>query len=165
MTNLLDFDLSQFKQWLKENDEKQFGADQVFDWIYKGVWDFKSMKNIPSVLCHKLEKNFYIEIPDIVDKYVSKKDGTTKFLYRFNDGNIIESVVMKYEYGYSICVSTQVGCSMGCKFCASTIGGLIRNLTSGEIISEVLVAQKVEKEFQMLFLWEAVNRCRTMIML
>lgn len=142
MINLMDYDLSQFKQWLKENNEKQFRADQVFDWIYKDVWNFSLMKNIPSALREKLESNFYFGIPEIVDKYVSEKDGTTKFLYRFSDGNIIEAVVMKYEYGYSICVSTQVGCSMGCKFCASTIGGMIRNLTSGEILSEVLVAQK-----------------------
>lgn len=142
MYNILDFNLQTLKAWMKENKESEFRAKQVFDWIYKNIWDFEKMNNIPKSIKEKLKKSFYIDIPEIVHMYKSELDDTFKFLYKYRDGNIIESVVMKYKHGNSICVSTQIGCRMGCKFCASTIEGIVRNLSSGEILSQILKAQE-----------------------
>lgn len=143
MNNLLDYTLEDLQNWMKENNEAKFRAKQVYDWIYKNIWNFDDMKNIPGSLKEKLKNNFVISIPKVVAKRQSEKDGTVKNLLEMSDGNVIECVIMRYKYGNSICVSTQVGCRMGCKFCASTIGGRIRNLTAGEILSEVLVSQKL----------------------
>ncbi|NOH15055.1 23S rRNA (adenine(2503)-C(2))-methyltransferase RlmN [Clostridium cochlearium] len=142
MINLLDLSLEDLKKWMKENGEKEFRAKQVLDWIYKGAYNFEAMKNIPKDIKNKLQENFYISVPSVVEKYVSKDKSTVKFLFEYRDGNIIESVVMKYKHGNTICVSTQVGCKMGCTFCASTIGGVVRSLSHGEILGEVLMAQK-----------------------
>ena len=143
MNNILDYTQEELSIWMKENGESAFRAKQVISWIYKEVWDFSEMKNIPKSLQEKLKENFYFGIPDVEEEYISKIDGTKKLLLAFNDGNLIETVIMKYKHGNSICVSTQVGCRMGCKFCASTLEGRIRNLTAGEIISQILVAQKL----------------------
>lgn len=143
MYNILDFTLEELQNWMKDNGESAFRAKQVFSWIYKEVWNFDDMKNIPGSLKEKLKENFLIDIPKIVEVYESNVDGTKKILLSFNDNNLIECVLMKYKHGNSICVSTQVGCRMGCKFCASTIGGRIRDLTSGEILAEIMVAQKL----------------------
>jgi 23S rRNA (adenine2503-C2)-methyltransferase len=142
MMNIIDLTLSELKQWMKDNKESEFRAKQVIDWIYGNTWDFDLMKNIPQVLREKLKKSYYIDIPRIVEVYTSQTDNTKKYLFAYRDGNLIESVVMKYKHGNSICVSTQVGCRMGCKFCASTIGGMTRNLTSGEILGQIIAAQK-----------------------
>ncbi|MGL5868779.1 23S rRNA (adenine(2503)-C(2))-methyltransferase RlmN [Clostridium chrysemydis] len=142
MKNILDLTLEEFTEWLKANGESGFRGKQVFSWIYKEVWNFDEMKNIPKSLKEKLKQNFKISIPKIVEAYESKLDGTIKLLLALEDGNIIETVIMKYKHGNSICVSTQIGCRMGCKFCASTIDGRVRNMSSGEILSEVMVAQK-----------------------
>ena len=141
MNNLLDYTLDELKVWMSENGESAFRGKQILSWIYKGVMDFKGMKNIPKSLINKLEENFTITMPEIVEVYKSELDGTEKFLLGFSDGNLIESVLMRYKHGNSICISTQVGCRMGCKFCASTIGGRVRNLTTGEILSEVIAVQ------------------------
>ncbi|URZ00810.1 23S rRNA (adenine(2503)-C(2))-methyltransferase RlmN [Clostridium felsineum] len=141
MENILNYDEAELKQWMDENGEKPFRAKQFYDWIYKGVFDFDDMKNLSQKTMEKLKKNFYIGIPSVVRKLNSKKGDTVKFLFSYNDGNIIECVVMKYDYGNSICISTQVGCRMGCSFCASTIGGRVRDLTSGEILAQILKAQ------------------------
>lgn len=143
MENILDYSLEEISTWLKENGEGSFRAKQVFSWIYNNVWEFENMKNLPKSLIEKLKENFYIGVPEVVEEYESTLDGTRKILFAFKDGNIIESVIMKYKYGNSICISTQIGCRMGCKFCASTLEGRVRNLTAGEILSEVIVAQKV----------------------
>ena len=143
MENILDYNLEELSNWMKENGESAFRAKQVISWIYKEVWNFDEMKNIPGGLKEKLKDNFYIGIPEVEQEYVSKIDGTKKLLLAFKDGNLIESVIMKYKHGNSICISTQVGCRMGCKFCASTLEGRVRNLTSGEILSQILVAQKL----------------------
>lgn len=143
MENILDYSLEEISTWLKENGEGSFRAKQVFSWIYNNVWEFENMKNLPKSLIEKLRENFYIGVPEVVEEYESTLDGTRKILFAFKDGNIIESVIMKYKYGNSICISTQIGCRMGCKFCASTLEGRVRNLTAGEILSEVIVAQKV----------------------
>lgn len=141
MNNLLDYTLDELKVWMSENGESAFRGKQILSWIYKGVMDFKGMKNIPKSLISKLEENFTITMPEIVEVYKSELDGTEKFLLGFSDGNLIESVLMRYKHGNSICISTQVGCRMGCKFCASTIEGRVRNLTTGEILSEVIAVQ------------------------
>lgn len=145
MKNILDFNLKELKAWMKENGESEFRAKQVFDWIYKEVWNFNDMKNLPSVLRDKLNAAFHIEMPKIADVLESHTDGTKKFLFVLKDGNLIESVVMKYKHGDTICVSTQVGCRMGCRFCASTVGGMIRNLSGGEILAQVMAAQHYTK--------------------
>ncbi|PRR86434.1 putative dual-specificity RNA methyltransferase RlmN [Clostridium luticellarii] len=135
--------MEDLRNWMKDNDENKFRAGQIIDWLYKkSQWDFDCMTNISKPLTAKLKKNFYIEIPDLVKKYESKSKDTFKFLYRYRDGNVIETVVMKYRHGNSVCVSTQVGCRMGCKFCASTVNGMVRNLSSGEILGQVLEAQR-----------------------
>ncbi|MBD7914115.1 23S rRNA (adenine(2503)-C(2))-methyltransferase RlmN [Clostridium sp. Sa3CUN1] len=143
MENILDYNLDEISVWMKENGESAFRAKQIFSWIYKNVWEFDDMKNLPKSLIEKMKENFYIGVPEVVEEYESTLDGTKKILFAFKDGNIIESVIMKYKYGNSICISTQIGCRMGCKFCASTLEGRVRNLTAGEILSEVIVAQKV----------------------
>lgn len=146
MKNILDLDLQELKQWMKDNKEKDFRAKQVMDWIYREVWSFSEMTNIPKATLEKLEENFYVGIPEIIETYSSKREDTKKHLFLLRDGNVIESVVMKYKHGNSICVSTQIGCKMGCKFCASTIGGVVRNLTSGEILGQIIRAQSELKE-------------------
>lgn len=142
MENILDLNLDELKNWMETNGEKGFRAKQVYDWIYKNTFDFYDMKNIPKHTAQRLQESFYIGVPKVIERLDSKYGDTSKFLFEYNDGNVIECVIMKYDYGNSICVSTQVGCRMGCSFCASTIGGRIRDLTAGEILSEVLVAQK-----------------------
>ncbi|GAA0734707.1 23S rRNA (adenine(2503)-C(2))-methyltransferase RlmN [Clostridium oceanicum] len=147
MNNILDLNLEELKEWMVSNGEKAFRAKQVFGWIYSNfIWDFDAMKNLSKNTKEKLKENFYVGIPRIVKKFKSKDDDTWKFLFKYPDGNIIESVVMKYKHGNSICVSTQVGCRMGCKFCASTIDGVIRDLTCGEILGQILAAQKEIEE-------------------
>ena len=146
MKNLLDYTLEELQIWMKENNESAFRAKQIFSWLYKNVSDFDGMKNIPKSLADKLKENFSIDLPEVVEVYKSEIDGTEKFLLGFKDGNLIESVLMRYKHGNSICISTQVGCRMGCKFCASTIEGRVRNLTTGEILSEILVVQNYIKE-------------------
>ncbi|GAB6170004.1 23S rRNA (adenine(2503)-C(2))-methyltransferase RlmN [Clostridium carnis] len=143
MENILDYTLEELSIWMKENGESAFRANQVMTWIYKEVFNFEDMKNIPKALQEKLKNSLYIGIPEIVEKYESKIDGTQKLLLGFKDGNIIESVIMKYKHGNSICISTQVGCRMGCKFCASTLNGRVRDLTAGEILSQIIVAQSL----------------------
>ena len=111
----------------------KFRAKQLAEWIVKGA-SFDEMLNLPKNLKQLLCEVSYLSYPTVAEKYVSAIDGTVKFLYRMQDGEYVESVVMKYEHGYSICLSTQAGCRMGCKFCASTIGGRVRDLLPGEIL-------------------------------
>ena len=125
---------------LKQLSQPAFRAGQIFTWLHqKRVQTFVEMTNIPKSLMEQLEENFYIATPTIQKKQVSK-DGTVKYLFTLQDGHAIETVVMRYRHGNSICVSTQVGCRMGCKFCASTIGGLQRNLSTGEMLGQVYAA-------------------------
>ncbi len=130
---------------LSEIKLPKFRADQIFLWLHqKGVSSFDEMTNISKDLRKKLEEVYEIRSCEIETKRVSKEDGTIKYLFRLFDGEYIESVLMKYKYGYSLCVSTQVGCRMGCKFCASTLGGVIRDLSASEILSQIHVAQNDE---------------------
>lgn len=144
MDNILNLTLDELKLWMKDNNEGQFRAKQIMEWIYKKhIFEFEGMTNIPKNLLNKLKDNFFIGLPQVKEIYVSKNDDTKKILLELNDGNLIEAVLMKYKHGNSICVSTQVGCRMGCKFCASTLNGMVRNLTSGEILSEILIGEKI----------------------
>lgn len=118
--------------------EPAFRGGQVFAWLHeKRVLTFGAMTNLPAALREKLEEHCYITALSVVQKLVSKLDGTVKYLYRLPDGNCIETVFMQYQHGRSLCISTQVGCRMGCKFCASTLGGLVRSLTPSEMLEQV----------------------------
>ena len=120
---------------------KKFRAKQIYGWICKGVDDFSQMTNLPKADLELLKKDYFISSAKIEQKFTSKIDDTVKYLYKMYDGEFIESVVMKYKHGWSICVSTQVGCAMGCKFCASTLNGKKRDLLAGEILSQIFTAQ------------------------
>ncbi len=118
--------------------ENKFRADQIYDWIHnKNIVSFSDMTNISKMLKEKLKKNYYINNITIDKKLISEIDGTVKYLYKLIDNNFIETVVMKYKYGNTICVSSQVGCKMGCNFCASTIDGYMRNLNTSEILDQI----------------------------
>ena len=130
--------IKDMEQVMKTYSEPKFRAEQVFGWLHnKGVKSFDDMKNISKALKEKLSEDYEIYNTEIIEKHVSKEDGTTKYLFKLNDGNIIEGVLMKYSYGNAACISTQVGCRMGCTFCASTLDGMERNLTSGEMASQI----------------------------
>ncbi len=119
----------------------KFRSGQVFSWLSRGVRSFEEMTNLPKELRLSLEERYYISVPKLLKKQVSKDDGTTKYLWELADGNAIETVVMKYKHGNTVCISTQVGCRQGCAFCASAIGGLVRNLEPSEMLDEVLFSQ------------------------
>ena len=134
--------LEQLTAELKAMGQPGFRAKQIFHWVHqKLVTDFSAMTDQPKALLAKLEEAFYIAAP-IIERRQEAKDGTVKYLLRMADGNCIETVVMRYHYGNTVCVSTQVGCRMGCRFCASTQAGRVRNLEAGEICSEIYTAQK-----------------------
>jgi 23S rRNA (adenine2503-C2)-methyltransferase len=138
-----DFTLEQWQDWIKEQKESSFRAGQIFDWLYvKRVSNFEEMTNLPKTLREKLAAAFYFVALKEVANYRSQ-DGTVKFLFELEDKNAIETVIMKHNYGNSVCVTTQVGCRVGCTFCASTLTGLKRNLAPGEIIAQVVKAQQL----------------------
>lgn len=122
--------------------EKKYRADQIYPLLAKGLANIEEVPNIPKALKAQLEEVAYISKAKIYKKYESKIDATKKYLIELDDGNIIETVFMQYEHGNSICISTQVGCKMGCKFCASTIGGLVRDLTAGEMLGQIIAVQE-----------------------
>jgi len=121
--------------------EPKFRAAQVFEWIGRGVRDFDKMSNLSKALREKLKSEYYLHEPKVLSKQVSQIDGTIKYLWELRDGNAVETVVMSYKHGNTVCVSSQVGCRQGCAFCASTIGGLVRNLEPSEILDEVLFSE------------------------
>ncbi len=136
-TILADLDKNELTQYLTENfGVKNYVASQVFGWIVKGA-DFDAMTNVSKELRELLKEKCVAVAAEIIKIAVSA-DGTQKFLFRLHDGNVVEGVLMNYKYGNTLCVSTQVGCRMGCRFCASTLNGLVRNLTAGEILGQVL---------------------------
>lgn len=142
MIDLKDFLYHELEEFILELGEKKFRAAQIFKWLQLGVTDYDEMTDISKSLRDKLKEISYVSTLEIEKKLVSKLDGTVKYLFRLPDGNCIESVVMRYHHGLTICISSQVGCRMGCRFCASTIGGLYRSLTTGEILNQVIFAQK-----------------------
>lgn len=121
--------------------EPKYRAKQIFDWLSRGVRDFDEMTNLPKALKEKLKAEYTLYRPKVLSKQVSKLDGTIKYLWELYDGNAVETVVMSYKHGNTVCVSSQVGCRQGCAFCASTIGGLVRCLEPSEILDEVLFSQ------------------------
>lgn len=125
-------------EYFKAIGEPKFRAEQVFRWLHSGVRDFSEMTNISKALREKLSSACQIKCADIARKQVSAEDGTIKYLWRMPDGNCVESVFMEYHHGNTVCLSTQVGCRMGCRFCASTMDGLVRNLSPSEIEEQVL---------------------------
>ncbi len=142
MINLKDLTYDELEDFLISLGEKKFRAKQIFTWLSRGVESFEQMTDISKDLRGKLSEVSYISKINIEKKLESKLDETKKYLLRLEDGNMVESVVMYYKHGITICISCQVGCAMGCRFCASTIGGKIRNLTAGEILDEVLCVQQ-----------------------
>ena len=142
MTNLRDLTFEELENLILSLGEKKFRATQIFSWLHKGVTSFEEMTNVSKPLKEKLSQNYYVSCPKIVKKLESKLDKTKKYLFELHDGNMVESVVMYYNHGITICISSQVGCAMGCKFCASTIGGLVRSLTPGEILDQIIFASK-----------------------
>lgn len=121
----------------------KFRTGQIYSWLHeKGVDSFDEMTNLSKDLREKLNQNYFIPSVEIEDKYVSKIDSTVKYLFRLYDGEYVEAVIMKYKYGYTICISSQVGCKMGCNFCASTLAGFKRNLLPSEMESQLHTAQK-----------------------
>lgn len=141
MVDIKSLNEAEIAEFLKELNEPRFRAGQIFSWLSKGVRSFDEMTNLSKDLREKLREKCILTNAEIVRKQKSKIDGTIKYLWRFPDGNCVESVFMEYKHGNTICISSQVGCRMGCKFCASTIGGLVRNLTPGEMLDQVIAAQ------------------------
>ena len=138
---LLAQSIPELENWMIENGEAKYRAKQIFEQLHRGISP-DEMTNIGKKLQEKLRASFTYHLPEVELKLVSAIDGTVKFLFALADGNCVESVVMKYEHGNTICISSQVGCRMGCKFCASTIGGRVRDLGADELLGQVIAAQK-----------------------
>ena len=132
--------IPEIKEFLTTLGEPSYRAKQIFSWLQSGVVSFDEMTNLSKSLRAKLDEQCYIADVKIVKRLESAIDGTVKYLYELHDGELIESVFMKYKHGYTVCISTQVGCRMGCSFCASGIDGLFRNLTASEMLSQVMMA-------------------------
>lgn len=142
MTEIKTLTIAELKTALIDMGEKPFRAGQIFKWLHQPVESFDEMTDLSKDLRAKLAQRFVLTVPVIERKQVSKVDGTVKYLWRMQGGDCVESVLMRYKHGNTVCVSTQVGCRMGCVFCASGLFGLKRNLSAGEILDEVLFMQK-----------------------
>ena len=140
-SHLKSMTLTEMGALFKELGQPAFRAKQVYTWLHKGVRSYEEMSNLPKALRERLDADYPICPPEVVRRQESKKDGTIKYLWRLADGNCVETVLMRYHYGNTVCISTQVGCRMGCAFCASTIGGLVRRLEPYEMLDEVLFTQ------------------------
>ncbi len=141
-TDIKSMNESELSAFLADTGEPAFRATQLFKWLQSGVSDFDLMTDIPKKLRDKLKETCYIADVKIVKRLKSAADGTVKYLYELYDGEYIESVLMKYKHGYTVCISTQVGCRMGCGFCASGINGLYRNLTASEMLAQITAAER-----------------------
>ncbi len=140
--DIRSLDLDEVTKLVADLSQPKFRALQLFKWLQSGVDHFDEMTNIPSALREQLSDISYLATVKPLKKYISQIDGTVKYVYELFDGELIESVLMKYEHGYTVCISTQVGCRMGCKFCASGLYGLTRNLTASEMLSQITYAQR-----------------------
>lgn len=146
--SIYSLQLHELDEWLVTNGEKKFRTKQIFEWLYKKrVTSFEDMSNLSKELRQKLEQHFTLTTLKTIVQQTSS-DGTMKFLFELHDGYSIETVLMRHEYGNSVCVTTQVGCRIGCTFCASTLGGLKRNLEAGEIVAQVVKVQQAVDELQ-----------------
>lgn len=139
--NLKSQTLPELAGIFKELGQPQFRAKQVYTWLHKGVRSYDEMTNLPKALRETLEERYPICPPKVVRRQESQRDGTIKYLWRLSDGNCVETVLMRYHYGNTVCISTEVGCRMGCAFCASTLGGLVRRLEPQEMLDQVLFTQ------------------------
>ena len=141
MQDLKSMTLEEMTAALKAMGQPSFRGKQVFTWLHRGVTSFDEMTNLPKDLRDKLKSEFTLTVPKVARKQISKQDGTIKYLWELSDGNCIESVLMRYHHGNTVCISSQVGCRMGCAFCASTVAGKVRDLTPAEMLDQVLFTQ------------------------
>ncbi|MEG2097553.1 MAG: 23S rRNA (adenine(2503)-C(2))-methyltransferase RlmN [Pseudoflavonifractor sp.] len=141
LTDLKSMNGAEMAEFFKAMGEPAFRAKQVFTWLHKGVTGFDQMTNLSKPLREKLQETCFITAPQVERKQESAQDGTIKYLWRLEDGNCIETVLMRYHHGNTVCISSQVGCRMGCVFCASTLGGKVRDLTPAEMLDQVLFTQ------------------------
>lgn len=141
MVDIKSMTLEELTAWLKDQGEPAFRARQVFKWLYRGVTSFEEMTDLSKALRQRLAETALLTPPQVARKQVSREDGTIKYLWRLPDGNCVESVLMRYQHGNTVCISCQVGCRMGCAFCASTIAGKVRDLTPAEMVDQVLFTQ------------------------
>ena len=141
MTDIKSMNLTEMAAYFKELGEPVFRAKQVFQWLHRGVSSFDEMTNLSKPLREKLAASCILYAPQVERRQVSSLDGTIKYLWRLGDGNCIETVLMRYHHGNTVCISSQVGCRMGCAFCASTLGGKVRDLTPAEMLDQVLFTQ------------------------
>ena len=141
MTDLKSMTLPEMTGFLQSLGEPAFRGKQVFTWLHRGVTSFDEMTNLSKALREKLKGTCVITAPKVARKQVSRLDGTIKYLWELSDGNCIETVLMQYHHGNTVCISSQVGCRMGCAFCASTIAGKVRDLTPSEMLDQVLFTQ------------------------
>ncbi len=142
MIDIKSLYFEELQKYITDNGFPKYRAKQISDWLNKGIKSFEEIKNLPKSLIDFLKESSYISVANIEKKLVSSYDKTVKYLFRFNDGEFVESVVMSYKHGYSICLSTQAGCKMGCKFCATGKSGFSRSLTASEILNQIETAQK-----------------------
>lgn len=142
MTDLKSLLPDELEKYVLSLGEPKFRAQQLFRWLAGGAEDFEQMSNLPKAFREKLNADGYVNTLTLVKKQVSAEDGTVKYLWRLRDGNAVETVLMRYKHGNSVCISSQVGCRQGCAFCASAIGGLVRNLTASEMLDEVMYSEK-----------------------
>ena len=141
MTDIKFMNQAEMADYFRQLGEPAFRAKQVFQWLHRGAVSFDDMTNLSKGLREKLSGSCYITAPVVERKQVSAQDGTIKYLWKLRDGNCIETVLMRYHHGNTVCISSQVGCRMGCAFCASTLGGKVRNLTPSEMLDQVLFTQ------------------------
>ena len=141
MTDIKSMTQQELARFLKELGEPAFRAKQVFTWLHRGVTSFEDMTNLSKPLREKLAERCFITAPTVARKQESRLDGTIKYLWELSDGNCIETVLMQYHHGNTVCISSQVGCRMGCAFCASTIAGKVRDLRPSEMLDQVLFTQ------------------------
>lgn len=138
--DILSMNIEEIKDLMSDFGEPKYRAEQIFSWLHSGVSSFDEMTNVSVNLRKKLDEKCYIAVVSVQRRLKSEIDGTVKYLYKLFDGEFVESVLMKYKHGYTVCISTQVGCRMGCSFCASGLNGLSRNLTASEMLSQVIYA-------------------------
>lgn len=142
MTDLKSMTPQELSAWCKDQGQPAFRGKQLFQWFHRGAASLEEMTDLPKTFRAQIAASGGISAPVVERKQVSKQDGTIKYLWRLSDGNCIETVLMGYHHGNSVCISSQVGCAMGCSFCASTVGGRVRNLTAGELLDQVVFTQK-----------------------
>ncbi len=145
--DIRSYTFEQLKNEMEQLKEKAFRSKQIYSWLHEKLVDsFEEMTNLSKALREKLDREYEIRKVSMIERQVSAIDGTNKFLFELYDGNVVESVLMKYKHGNSVCISSQVGCRMGCRFCASTLDGLARNLTPSEMLGQIYQIQKISGE-------------------